>query len=195
MDDTVTRMSEIPENSISDQARNPKADAKAAKAYAKASRPWFKKKRWWVVGAVLLIIIISVANSGASDSGDTAADNGGSSTGDNSAKEKAPKAMKVQATRILKDFEDNEAAADGKYKGKTLQIKGVVAKVDTEIFDDSQYVVQIGGGGQFEFFTVNCDDQKAGDVSALKKGDDITVLADFEDGGDLGVELKHCNIL
>lgn len=43
--------------------RNPKADAKAAKAYAKASRPWYKKKRWLALGAFLLIIAISVGSS------------------------------------------------------------------------------------------------------------------------------------
>jgi hypothetical protein len=43
---------------------DPKAQAKAAKAYAKASRPWFKKKRWWLLGVVILIIIIVAASSG-----------------------------------------------------------------------------------------------------------------------------------
>lgn len=48
---------------------DPKAAAKAAKAYAKASRPWFKKKRWWVIGAIVLIVIIAAASaSGGGDS-------------------------------------------------------------------------------------------------------------------------------
>ena len=108
--------------------------------------------------------------------------------------ESEPEAMKVAAGQMLKDFENNEAAADGKYNGQTLLISGVVAKVDTELFDSEEYIVQIGSGGQFEFLTVNCDDQSADDVSSLSKGDDITVLAEFEDGGDLGVELKDCSI-
>ena len=33
--------------------RNPKAELKAAKAYAKATRPWYKKKRWWAAGLLL----------------------------------------------------------------------------------------------------------------------------------------------
>lgn len=47
-----------------DPNMNPKAAAKAAKAYAKATRPWFKKKRWWLVGAIVLIIIIAAVSSG-----------------------------------------------------------------------------------------------------------------------------------
>lgn len=48
---------------------NPKAAAKAAKAYAKASRPWYKKKRWWAVAIVVVIIIIAAASSGGSGGG------------------------------------------------------------------------------------------------------------------------------
>lgn len=102
--------------------------------------------------------------------------------------------LKVEAKQILKAFEDNEAAADEKYKGKTLQVSGVVAKVDTELLDDEKYSVQIGGGSDFELFTVNCNGQSSKDVSKIKKGDKITVIGEFDDGGDLGVELKPCQI-
>ena len=54
---------------MSDASSNdPKAaqvEAKAAKARAKALRPWYRKKRFWLLGLVVLIVIISVAsNSG-----------------------------------------------------------------------------------------------------------------------------------
>lgn len=121
---------------------------------------------------------------------DEGADSG---SGKNSKSGKAAKPdVKVQAAAIMKEYEENEAAADGKYKGKTLQVSGVIDKIDTEFLDDEQYVINIGGGGQFEIFTVNCDDQEAKTVSSMKKGQKITVVGDFEDGGDLGVELQNC---
>ncbi|MCW2798714.1 MAG: hypothetical protein JWQ70_186 [Aeromicrobium sp.] len=49
---------------------NPRADAKAAKAYAKASRPWFKKKRWWAAIVVIAIIIAAAAGSGGGSGSD-----------------------------------------------------------------------------------------------------------------------------
>ena len=33
-----------------EKSQSTKADRKAAKAYAKATRPWYKKKRWWAAG-------------------------------------------------------------------------------------------------------------------------------------------------
>lgn len=44
--------------------RNLKAEAKAAKAYAKASRPWYKKKRFIFLGFIALGLAVSVSTSG-----------------------------------------------------------------------------------------------------------------------------------
>jgi hypothetical protein len=39
-----------------------KAELKAAKAKAKALRPWYKKKRFWLLGVIAVIVIISVSS-------------------------------------------------------------------------------------------------------------------------------------
>lgn len=66
---------------------DPKANAKAAKAYAKASRPWYKKKRLMLPVALVVVIFIAIASNGGGGSDDTS---GGSTTGsttqDNGAK-------------------------------------------------------------------------------------------------------------
>ena len=50
--------------------RNPKAEVKAAKAYAKATRPWYKKKRVIIpAGLVVLTIAGSAGSSGDTGSG------------------------------------------------------------------------------------------------------------------------------
>ncbi|HSV41773.1 MAG TPA: hypothetical protein VLI04_23610 [Nocardioidaceae bacterium] len=49
---------------------NPKASAKAAKAYAKATRPWYKKKRWIGSIAIVAIVGIGIASSGGGDKKD-----------------------------------------------------------------------------------------------------------------------------
>ena len=59
--------------------REARAEAKAAKARAKALRPWYLKKRWWAVIALVAIIGLSVA-SGSSSKTKTSSSNGTSGT-------------------------------------------------------------------------------------------------------------------
>jgi hypothetical protein len=60
------------------------------------------------------------------------------------------RAVAVNALEILQEFEDNELAADSKYKGKTVKITGVVNEIDTEFFDEDKYILRLGVGGEFE---------------------------------------------
>jgi hypothetical protein len=53
------------EKELQREPRNARADAQAAKAYAKAMRPWYKKKRWWAAGLLLMIINIGAVGGGA----------------------------------------------------------------------------------------------------------------------------------
>jgi len=209
-------MSEPTGEPIRNEHRNAKAEAKAAKAYAKATRPWYKKKRWWLAGLVLVIIIGSVASSGSDDptapptaSEPTATDEPTESEApteseepteeptapeEPSAPEPEPEAVPVRAGVILKEFEDNELAADNKYKGKALKITGVVDSIDTDLFDDEKYILRISSGARFAFLTVNCNEMSTDELATLKKGDNVTVLGEFDDGGDLGVEVKDCRL-
>lgn len=63
-----------------DQPANPrdaKARAKADRAYAKASRPWYKKKRFIIPGALLLLIIVIAGLSGGDEVGNPGTDDDG----------------------------------------------------------------------------------------------------------------------
>jgi Domain of unknown function (DUF5067) len=61
------------------EARNhkdAKAEAAAAKAYAKALRPWYRMKRWWAAGLVLFAIIaVAVSQTSSDDSQPTVSNN------------------------------------------------------------------------------------------------------------------------
>ncbi|TKJ28391.1 DUF4352 domain-containing protein [Blastococcus sp. CCUG 61487] len=69
--------------------RGAKAQAKAERAYRKASRPFYKKKRFILLALVALIVIIVIATSGGSDdsasSGGNGSGDGGSSSGGSAA--------------------------------------------------------------------------------------------------------------
>ena len=93
---------------------------------------------------------------------------------------------------MVKEFENNEFKADMKYEGTTLRITGVVDKIDTDFWDDSKYILSLGDGGDWVFLTVDCYGMSNEELSTLDKGDTVTVIGEFDDGGDLGVDVKHC---
>jgi hypothetical protein len=194
--------------------RDGKAQAAADKAYRKASRPWFKKKRFILPLVIVLIMIISGIASGGKK-GDTSATVAPAADASATApaaapapaakeapaqaappaKAAAPEAVSVDAAQLLADFKGNEAAADAKYKGKVLQVTGSVDKVDTEFLDKDQYIVRLDNGEQFSFLHVNCNDVPAAKAATVVPESTITVRGTFQDGGDLGVELKACEVL
>jgi hypothetical protein len=177
-----------------------------------AKEPWYKKKRWWVVAAVFVIIAIAAGggSGGEDDSGtdDTsAAAESESPTTEDQAKpdkkktkqpepepEPEPEGMPVDAGTILREFEENELAADSKYKGETLLITGIVDNIDTELFDDEAYVLRLKGGRGFAMLTLNCNDMSTDELATINVGEEVTVLGEFDDGGDLGVEVKDCEL-
>lgn len=158
---------------------------------------------------VVLAIIGAVSGGGGGDS--TATDDGDSTSqeadtqvaGPAKDAEKAaekpkakPKAKPtvVSASDLIKEFQDSEFTADKKYKGKTLKITGgVVATIDAQIFNDDKYDVSFNGGEDFEFLTITCRSVADKYLDNLAPGQDVTVVGEFKDGGDLGVEMKSCD--
>lgn len=63
-----------------------------------------------------------------------------------------------------------------------------------EEFEDT-YLLDITDGGDFEILSVTCHDMDNDVLSELTVGDDITVIGNFEDGGDLGVDLEKCRVV
>ena len=167
---------------------NPKAAAKAAKAYAKANRPWFKKPGIIALIAVAVLIVIIIASKGGSDSGSTnAADGSGSAAAQDVA-------VEVDAASPLAEYKDNELSADQKYKGKNIAVSGVVDKVDSEVFNSKAYVLRIADGADFVAWTVNCHDIPNDKLAPVKPGDNVTVIGTVKSGGTLGVEMEDCSL-
>jgi len=147
-----------------DPTTNPKAAAKAAKAYAKASRPWFKKKRWWLLGAIVVIVVIIVAANAGGGGGPTkVTDNSGSSTsakgdgtdGTKSNPVKVGETVQLEGTRYTVKKVVKKARVGGPYGEKadgvfvvvTLTIENM--KDETKTFVDSAAKLVAADGNEY----------------------------------------------
>ncbi len=131
---------------MSDIAKNAKAEAKAAKARAKALRPWYRKKRVIFPAVVVILIIISAAaNSGKKNSpsatgGQTTTTK--AATGAQTTTTKAAAGAQVTATTV---------AAGG---GSSLPKFGALVKDGDFSFTPSQLVCNIMSVGSSSNFNL-----------------------------------------
>jgi hypothetical protein len=102
--------------------------------------------------------------------------------------------VSVDAWTLVADYKDNEVAADEKYKGKTLKVKGFIGDIKKDITDTMYVILQ--SGGDFELRNVQCffaNNEKQRLVN-LSKGQMITVRGRC-DGLMMNVVLRDCAIV
>lgn len=102
-------------------------------------------------------------------------------------------AMRVSAKEVLEEYKNNEVRADGQYKDKLVQVRGLVGETKKDI--SGAIYVTIGTGGLLEVPVLQCfakdGEEKA--FAALNKGDTITVAGRVE-GLMMNVIVKECVI-
>jgi hypothetical protein len=166
---------------------NPKADAKAAKAYAKAMRPWYKKKRFILpLGLVILAVLASAmsggGSSGGGDSATSGTGNGGSATsgkdGDSGTSGKVGQALtnagttytvtKAVTAATIGDPAMLGAQADGMFVIVDLEMTN--NKDETKTFMESSAKIETSDGNQYE----------TSDKAVLSFGDESLLLKDIQ---------------
>lgn len=122
-----------------------KAQAKAANAYAKAQRPWYKKKRWIALIVLVAIIVISQLAGGDSDSDSES----GSSKSDGSSNSDGKKSDDPVGT------DDNPAP-----RGTTVANKSAKYTIDDVVLQDSLGDFASPPAGKYVVLTVTVENIK-----------------------------------
>lgn len=166
-----------------------------------------KSRTPYLAGVAGLFVVLAILGATLPGGDDTTATDSGDSAAAPSEKAAAPakdekktepkakpKPLVVSASDLIKEFEASEFTADKKYKGKTLKITGaVVSSIDAQMFNDKKYDVSMDGGGDFEILGIHCRGVANKYLETLEPGQDVTFVGEFDDGGDLGVEMKSCD--
>jgi hypothetical protein len=95
---------------------------------------------------------------------------------------------------LLAQYKDNEVRADARYKGKNVEIGGLVNTVKKDI--TNAIYVTIGTGEWLQIPEVQCffDDSKAYETSRLTKGQFVRVTGTV-DGLMMNVLVKNCSVV
>lgn len=183
--------------------QNPKAAAKAAKAYAKASRPAYKKKRFIIPAAVAAIAIASSAGGGGSDGNDTtptaaegpaaaapaAAAPAPAAEAPAAAPAPAEPAITVSAAELIDTLEANALNAKKTWDGKQVTVTGFVGSIDASgdyfsLLPEPDAIVFTG----VQVFT---SEKFLDQVASFSEGQAVTVTGKIDDVGEImGYSLK-----
>ena len=98
----------------------------------------------------------------------------------------------LTANQLYRAYNENEIAADKKYKNKKLAVTGIVSDI-SEVW--GKVSVDLKVGSRYDFTTIKCSIDDKDVVAALRKGQKITVIG-ICDGltANLYIGLNDCKI-
>jgi len=102
------------------------------------------------------------------------------------------KPIAVQARVMTKDYDENELAADGKYKGKTIAVSGKVENIAETM---GSVTVSLAGHDMVKSVMCSFEESEKASVAKLKKGQQTTLVG-TGDGLTMGLYagLQKCRI-
>ncbi len=85
------------------------------------------------------------------------------------------KVLKVDISKLLAEYRDNEVRADTQFKGKDVKLVGVVREIKKDV--TGSIYVTLGAGAEADAHDLHClvDDEQAKTVAALSRGTSVTV--------------------
>ncbi len=83
--------------------------------------------------------------------------------------------VNVTATQLVSDYEANEVAADGKYKGKILEISGVIDSISKDVLNTPQIILSSGRNDTFRSIQCSFAANQEGELAVLAKGKAIVI--------------------
>ena len=93
----------------------------------------------------------------------------------------------ISASKLYKEYNENEIAADEKYKGKIIEVTGVIRDIGNDIMDNA-YITLVGN----EYFgDIQCYFNEKSVVAKLSKGKKITVIGSCS-GLMINVQINNC---
>lgn len=150
------------------------------------------KKIFAIVSVVVLLLIVIAFVGLKKPSEKTATPETKSS---NVSSDKPTEKIIVPVKNLISDYKDNEVAADEKYRGKLLDVSGVIYGITNGITDD-EMIINIGTGEEYAFDYAYCyvKPSEKDKVLSLKKGDAVS-MEGLGDNSTIGSPvIKDCVI-
>jgi hypothetical protein len=106
----------------------------------------------------------------------------------------APEVIKVNARRIVDDYKANEVSADAKYKGKLIEVSGVVDTIGKDLLDTPFISLQSYEYAIIDHVQCMFDKAAEAELAQVSKNQSITLRGEVS--GKLGnIVVRGCRIV
>jgi len=157
-----------------------------------------KLLKWGLIGFVVLIIIGAVASSGEQKSKSSPASQQTNSEKQEAAQEKeeqSQNAIKVSTDSFVKEFDDNQLAAEEKYKGRLIEFSAVIQNISEDIAGTPFLSLKPTADEFYMGTTIKCNFKDKAELVSVKNGQSV-VLRGTVDTQTMGIiNLKDCRIV
>lgn len=156
------------------------------------------KKNWFarhkiITGLIVFTILIVVFAPSEEGAPSSSTNSSMGESAEEATKEKVVEIAKISASDLFKAYDANELAADEKYKGKTLEISGVIGELGKDILGSPYILLRPSGVLVFGVQCMLDDSEQASKASQLSKGASVTLTGDVS--GKLGnIVVRNCTI-
>jgi len=149
----------------------------------------FYQQRWFLITIVVVIGLIILSK--ISPNQNVIAPENASSTSQNS-----NSVINISAEKLMKEYEENEVAADQKYKNKLIEVSGTIENIGKDLFENPYIALETDPEDEFSLTLIQCGFKKSDEaqLASLIKGKKIT-LQGTGDGILLNIQLKNCKIV
>lgn len=96
----------------------------------------------------------------------------------------------ILAVDLFGEYEANEIAADNKYNGERIKIKGTIKDIGRDIWGDA-YITLKAKESEYSLAAVQCYFKNENEIVGLVKGQDITLIGNI-DGLIMNLIVKDC---
>jgi len=154
-------------------------------------------KKNWLTDVMVLVSVVVLAGFIIACCGDEEESGAGKGT-TTSEKPVAKDVVKVSSIQLFSDYEDNQVAADQKYKGKWIEVNGSILEIGKDMLTDEPNVKLSSGKNDMGFSGVTCTfrSEHSSDLAQMSKGQFVTLRGKCDGAVIQGVDvqLHYCEI-
>jgi len=170
-----------------EKEKTPEAPQKVAVTVKKSKLPWILVGGGCCLLPIIIIVIIVVATGGAVNEATK------TTTNNETTKEATKTPTKVDTTAFIAEFDNNQLAAEDKYKDKYIEFTAVIKNISSAL--GSPYLSLAANADAFTLSGIQCSFSSKDALTSLSNGQTVTLQGTVKNQTMGSVTVDDCKVI